>query len=104
MSCPVYAMDTGFYSRQGSYDFGARCEITKELGFDATYLTLWSEAAWLDVPKLETVQEKYGLDVAAIYCQIDMTAGTVEKEVERVLNLIATTNATRFIEIALMSG
>jgi hypothetical protein len=59
MRWPAYAMDTGFYSRQGSYDFGARCEITKELGFDATYLTLWSEAAWADVPKLETVREKY---------------------------------------------
>ncbi len=103
MSWPVYAMDTGFYNRQGSYDFGARCEITKELGFDATYLTLWSEAAWADVPKLETVREKYELDVAAVYCQIDMTAATADQDVERVLNLIATTNATRFIEIALRS-
>ncbi len=103
MSWPVYAMDTGFYNRQGSYDFGARCEIAKELGFDATYLTLWSDAAWADVPKLEIVREKYDLDVAAIYCQINMTAVTVEQEVERVLNLIATTNATRSIEIALMS-
>ncbi len=103
MSWPVYAMDTGFYNRQGSYDFGARCEIARELGFDASYLTLWSDAAWADVPKLETVREKYDLDVAAIYCQIDMTAVTVEQEVERVLNLIATTNATRSIELALMS-
>ncbi|WP_210481126.1 sugar phosphate isomerase/epimerase [Naasia sp. SYSU D00948] len=103
MSWPVYAMDTGFYNRQGSYDFGVRCEIAKELGFDATYLTLWSDAAWADVPKLETVRESYGLDVAAIYCQIDMTAATVQQDVERVLELIATTNATRSIEIALMS-
>jgi sugar phosphate isomerase/epimerase len=96
-------MDTGFYSRQGSYDFGARCEITKELGFDATYLTLWSEAAWADVPKLETVREKYDLDVAAIYCPINMSAATFQDDVERVLNLIGTTNATRSIEIALKS-
>ena len=103
MSWPAYAMDTGFYSRQGSYDFTARCEITKELGFDATYLTLWSEAAWADVPKLETVREEYDLDVAAIYCQLNLTAATVEQDVERVRDLIATTNATRSIEIALMS-
>lgn len=103
MSWPVYAMDTGFYNRQGSYDFAARCEITKELGFDATYLTLWSDAAWADVPKLETVREKYDLDVAAVYCQIDLTAPTAEAEVQRVLNLIATTNATRSVEIALRS-
>jgi sugar phosphate isomerase/epimerase len=103
MNWPVYAMDTGFYNRQGSYDFDARCEIAKELGFDATYLTLWSESAWADVPKLETVREKYDLDVAGIYCPIDMTAATVKQDVERVLNLIKTTNATRFIEIALLS-
>jgi sugar phosphate isomerase/epimerase len=103
MSWPVYAMDTGFYNRQGSYDFGARCEIAKELGFDATYLTLWSEAAWADAPQLETVRDTYGLDVAAVYCQIDMTDPSGDREVERVLNLIETTNATRSIEIALRS-
>jgi sugar phosphate isomerase/epimerase len=103
MSWPVYAMDTGFYSRQGSYDFSARCEITRELGFDATYLTLWSDAAWADVPKLETVREEFGLDVAAIYCQINMTAPTVNDDVERVRDLITTANATRSIEIAMMS-
>jgi len=96
-------MDTGFYSRQGSYDFDARCEITKELGFDATYLTLWSDAAWDDVRKLESVRERYDLDVAAVYCQIDITAPTAEQETERVHDLIRTTTATRTIELALRS-
>jgi sugar phosphate isomerase/epimerase len=103
MTWPVYAMDTGFYSRQGSYDFDARCEMTKELGLDATYLTLWSDAAWADVPKLDFVREKHDLDVAAVYCQIDMTAPTAERDIGRIRNLIATTTATRSIEVALMS-
>ena len=57
----IYAMDTSFYHSLGSYTFAARCEMLRELGYDATYLTLWSDAAWADVPLLASVTERYGL-------------------------------------------
>jgi sugar phosphate isomerase/epimerase len=103
MAWPVYAMDTGFYNTQGSYDFDARCEIAAELGFDATYLTLWSEAAWSDVPKLASARDKHGLDVAGVYCPIDMTASNAGIEAERIVDLLRTVEGTRFVEIALLS-
>jgi sugar phosphate isomerase/epimerase len=104
MAWPVYAMDTGFYNAQGSYDFDARCEIAKELGFDATYLTLWSETAWSDVPRLGTVAERHGLDVAGVYCPFDMTAPDAEGEARRIEELVRSVEGTRFVEIALLSG
>ena len=50
MGWSAYPIDTGFFSSLGTYDFDVRCEIAKELGFDATYLTRWSDHAWEDVP------------------------------------------------------
>jgi hypothetical protein len=41
-----------------------------ELGFDGTYLTLWSEAAWQDVPKLAEVRSRHGLDVVGVYIAV----------------------------------
>lgn len=103
MAWPAYAMDTGFYNLQGSYDFDSRCEITKELGFDATYLTLWNEVAWSDVSKLGSVRAQFDLDVAGVYCPIDLTASDFDTQVARVTELIRTVEGTRFVEIALLS-
>lgn len=94
MAWPVYAMDTGFYNLQGSYDFDVRCEIARDLGFDATYLTLWSETAWQDVPKLVSVRAKHELDVAGVYCPIDMTTASVDEDTWRVIDLIRTVSGT----------
>jgi sugar phosphate isomerase/epimerase len=103
MAWPAYAMDTGFYNAQGSYDFDARCEIARELGFDATYLTLWSETAWNDVARLATVRERFDLDVAGVYCPIDMTAPDADAQEQRITDLLRTIEGTNLVEIALLS-
>jgi sugar phosphate isomerase/epimerase len=103
MAWPAYAMDTGFYNSLGSYDFDARCEIAKELGFDAAYLTLWSETAWADVPKLAGVRERFDLDVAGVYCPLDMTAPSAEEDGARIEKLIRTIEGTDKVELALLS-
>ncbi len=104
MGWPVYAMDTCFYSRQGSYDFDARCAIAKELGFDATYLTLWSDVAWRDVPKLATVRDRFDLDVAGVYCPIDLTDAAYDAAAHRAHELVQSVEGTRFVEIALLGS
>ena len=47
--------------------------MLKELGYDATYLTAWSDAAWNDVPKLKDVHRRHGLEVASVYTMYDLS-------------------------------
>lgn len=88
MSLTVYGMDVGFYSHLGSYSLEARCEMLAELGCGATNLTLWSERAWSDLDRLDTVASTTGLEVAALYTTVDVTAPLDAPEVARVLGLI----------------
>ncbi len=67
----TFAMDTHFYTPLGAYPFETRCEMLAELGYDATYHTLWSERAWDDLPKVSDVKRRHGLDVAAVYADIN---------------------------------
>src|SRR5689334_6580379 len=71
MNYRVFAMDTYFYTTLGAYEFDARCEMLKELDYDATYLTAWNDAAWADVPRIAQMKAKHGLDVAAVYATLD---------------------------------
>src|SRR5690606_40496783 len=52
MAYRVYAMDTCFFTPHGNYDFDVRCEMLRELGYEGTYLTLWSEQAWADLERV----------------------------------------------------
>ena len=65
-------MDTGFYSGQGSYDPNVRCEMLRELGYDGTYLTLWSDAAWNDVSHFAQLAHRHELSVAGIWSTLDV--------------------------------
>lgn len=75
MAQKYYAMDTGFYSSMGLYSFEDRCEITKEVGFDATYLSVWDGRRWKEVEQLHGVRERFGLEVAAVYVVLDLAKG-----------------------------
>jgi sugar phosphate isomerase/epimerase len=99
----VYAMDTFFYHSLGAYEFDVRCEMLAELKYDATYLTLWSEAAWQDLPRLRDVKRKFGLDVAATYVSLDLddAAGTSKLDVEKLLQTIEGCNQ---IELAITAS
>ena len=65
-------MDTFFYNSLGAYTWSARCEMLRELGFDGTYLTLWSEAAWADLSEVRHARERFGIEVAGIYWTLDL--------------------------------
>jgi sugar phosphate isomerase/epimerase len=97
-------MDTSFYTSLGSYDFDARCEMLKELGYDATYLTAWSEAAWNDVPKLRDVRQKHGLEVTSVYTIYDLSKGSEEENNGRIGNLIRTIEGCQNIQIAVLES
>ena len=104
MPITVYAMDTNFYNSLGAYDFDARCEMLRELGYDATYLTLWSNVAWGDVPRLSTVKERYGLDVAAVYATLDITGHPDHEGNGRIVDLVATIEGCDVIELSIRSS
>ncbi|MDQ1257011.1 MAG: hypothetical protein QG656_1612 [Candidatus Hydrogenedentes bacterium] len=88
MKHPVFAMDTYFYNTIGSYPYDVRCEMLRELGYDATYLTMWSEKVWQnDLAKVATTKEKYGLDIAAVYAPIDIAAKDDDPFANRVVTL-----------------
>jgi len=97
----VYAMDTYFYSSIGAYEFDVRCEMLKELGYDATYLTAWSDVAWGDVPKLAEVRARHGLDVAAVYVTYDLSLSPSDEPNARILKLVETVQSTHAVEVAL---
>lgn len=99
MPFKVFAMDTSFYSYFGAYDFDARCEMLRELGYDGTYLTLWNEAAWADLGRLPRVKEKYGLDVSAVYCTIDIAAPDDDPNNNRVLGMLKTLEGCSTVEV-----
>lgn len=68
----VYAMDTYFYNSLGVYSWEARCEMLHELGYNATYLTLWSEEAWEDLPKIAHAFNDFGIHVSGVYWTLDL--------------------------------
>ena len=100
----IYAMDTAFYHSLGAYPFAARCEMLRELGYDATYLTLWSAAAWEDVPLLASVPARYGLQVAAVYITLDITAPPDHPGNAGILQLLETLEGCATVELALQAG
>ena len=104
MPYKVYAMDTYFYNTMGNYDFDARCEMLRELGYDGTYLTLWSQQAWDDLPKLAHVQSKHGLEVAGVYATLDITAGDQDGENQRILRLVESVEGCRHVELAIKAS
>ena len=100
----IYAMDTAFYHSLGAYPFAARCEMLRELGYDATYLTLWSTMAWADVPLLASVTAQYGLQVAAVYTLLDITAPPDHPGNAGILQLLETLEGCATVELALQAG
>ncbi|MDO9397825.1 MAG: hypothetical protein Q7T71_14860 [Herbiconiux sp.] len=88
MSWPTYGMDVGFYSHTGRYPLRTRCEMLAELGFEATNLTLWSEAAWAELPDLDAAAAASGLTVASLYLTVDLAAPLDSPETARALSLI----------------
>ena len=98
----VYPMDTCFYNSITRYPFEVRLAgMAAELGYDATYLTCWSEQAWKDVAKLPVVKKTYGLDVAAAYVTVDLAGGDELEENRKAVRLIESIEGCPNVEIAI---
>jgi sugar phosphate isomerase/epimerase len=92
-------MDTAFYSRQGVYRWDDRCRIVADLGFDATYLTLWNDLEWsVHLPRAARARAEYGIDVAAVYVTLDLSD---ESSFERVQGLVRSLEGVTTIELAI---
>src|SRR6185503_17135757 len=104
MNFRVFAMDTHFYNSLGAYEFDARCEMVKELGYDATYLTAWNDAAWKDVGRLAQVKSRHGLDVAAVYATGDLSGGEHRDANRRIVRLVESLEGCAHIEMAVRSA
>jgi len=100
----LYAMDTFFYHSQGVYGFDQRCEILKEIGYDAAYLTLWDDESWDDAKQIPFVQEKYGLDVAAVYVTLDVAKGPDEGNNARIMRLLETMEGCKLVELNVVNA
>lgn len=100
MSFPVYAMDTCFYTPHGDYPLDVRCEMLAELGFDATYLTLWNEQAWRDVEQLPRLKQRFGLDVAGVYATVDPWALPDDPDRRRIRRLVETFDGCDTLELS----
>ena len=102
MSPSVFAMDTGFYSRLGAYPLDVRCEMLAELGYDATYLTLWSDPAWADLDDLGACAARNGLGVAAVNVTADAPFDGGESL--RIVEMIRALECTSTVEIAIRNA
>ena len=101
MSYKVYNMDACFYNSLGVYSFEAQCEMLQEIGFDGTYLSLWTEQAFRDLDKLSGVKEKYGLDVAGVYVALDFSLGINNPNNQRILKMLENLEGSSTVEIAI---
>lgn len=104
MNHPLYGMDVGFYHTFGVYPLRTRCEMLAELGYTGTNLTLWSEPAWQDLPKLAEAAPSCGLEVASVYATVDLAMPPEHGENARILTMIEELAASRVVELALRSG
>src|SRR6266567_5206640 len=100
VSYRLFGMDVGFYNSIGVYPLETRCEMLADLGYDATNLTLWSDAAWSDLPKLGSAASSSGLSVACINVTVDLSAPTDRGETARILDMIERIEATDTVELA----
>lgn len=96
----TFAMDTGFFSGLGEYDFDARCAMTREIGFDDTYLTLWSEVAWQNLARIADVEKRFGIGVHALYAGIDVGLAADHPRRVRILRLLERLEGCSRVELS----
>jgi sugar phosphate isomerase/epimerase len=94
-------MDTAFMTPHGVYPFETRCEMLAELGYDATYITLFEEPDWADTKKLSTVSSRYGITTAGVYSVLDIASPSTDAKAKRIVDLVGRIEACRTIELSL---
>ncbi|MBO2942409.1 TIM barrel protein [Paenibacillus sp. F411] len=100
----LYAMDTFFYTSIGTYRFEARCEMIKELGFDAMYLTYWGKQSWEEALNLRSVHEKYGLGVAGMNAVVEIEEEVNDQSNAQILSLLRELEGCPAVELSLKAS
>ncbi|WP_025763348.1 sugar phosphate isomerase/epimerase family protein [Dyadobacter tibetensis] len=98
-----YAMDMPFYSTMGVYNFEDRCEIIKEIGYDAMHMSIWDGRNWALAQQLETVKDRFGLDVAGVYIVLDLSLGERDIRNSGILKMLETMMEGSTVELAIKS-
>lgn len=102
----LFAMDTCFRHRWGTYPLEARCAMLSDLGYDATYLTLFDAVDEDDARRVGSVAAEHGLDVTGIYTTLDVaeaTAGTGDGGLSDLLDALPSFDAGT-VELAVDHG
>jgi sugar phosphate isomerase/epimerase len=97
-------MDTSFFSSLGEYGFDARCAITRDLGFDSTYLTLWSDVAWQNVARVAEVEKRFGIGVEALWLTMDLSLPSDHPNRVRIIRLLESLQGCSRVEVSLTFG
>lgn len=99
----IFAMDTAFRTSLGWYPLEVRCEMLRDLGYDATYLTVGKPQAWDEVPALAGVMGRYGLGVTAVYANLFITddPASPSDHNKRVLDLCSSLEGCRQLDLCL---
>ncbi|MED0702223.1 MULTISPECIES: hypothetical protein [Aeribacillus] len=77
--------------------------MLKEIGYDATHLSVWHGERWRDVEKLKNVKEKYGLDVAGVYVVLDLSLGEDHPRNAGILKMLEIMEGCSTVELAIQS-
>lgn len=104
MTQKYYAMDMPFYSSMGTYSFEDRCEIIRDVGFDAMHLTLWDGRNWAQAQELDTVTERFGLEVAGVYIVLDLALGEEDPRNSGILTMLETMPGGSTVELAIKNA
>lgn len=104
MTQKFYAQDTCFYSSMGTYSFEDRCEMTKAVGYDATYLSIWDGRNWAAVQQLSSVKERYDLEVAGIYVVLNLRLGVEAEQNAGIYQMLKVAPPGSTVELAIKTA
>jgi sugar phosphate isomerase/epimerase len=90
MEQKYFAMDFAFYNSMGVYHFEDRCEITKEIGYDAMLLSIWDGRNWAQAKELATMKSRFGLDAAGVYVVLSLAQGEDDPRNSGILKMLET--------------
>lgn len=100
MKHSLYPMDTCFMNSFGIYPFAARCEITKELGYDGMHIT-GATAALEVMDAIQNVEKDYGLGIGGMYHVLNMGEEAKAESIEEAKKLVVAAPAGARIELGI---
>ena len=97
-------MDFAFYNTIGLYDFEARCEIVKDIGYDGINFSLWDGSRWKESTKYINVREKYDLEVTGTYIVLNLDLPPEHPNNEGILTLLENIEGCRQVDLSIQSA